>query len=133
MTSSRKRAHKAQNNSPVSFLISSCFLGFLCLFVATSLQAQKAFSLIKGTVFTSEGRPVPGAKVTILRSGVEPKQQKKSRKEAMSDGQGEFAFRMDVGPAKFQLTVEVPGFPKQEKEVEVAGDERADISVVLKK
>jgi hypothetical protein len=40
---------------------------------------------------------------------------------------------MDVGPAKFHLTVEAPGFPKQEKDVEVGGDERTDISVILKK
>jgi hypothetical protein len=108
-------------------------LCFLCLFVAVSVSAQTNFSLIKGTVFTSDGRPLPGVKVTIIRSDADAKQQKKSRKEGMSDRLGEFAFRMDVGPAKFHLTVEAPGFAKQEKDVEVAGDERADISVVLKK
>ena len=105
----------------------------LCFFVATSLSAQKNFSLIKGTVFMSDGHPLAGAKVTITRTDGEPKQQKKSRKESSSDRQGEFAFRMDVGPAKFHLTVEAPGFPKQEKDVEVGGDERTDISVILKK
>ena len=105
----------------------------LCLFVATPLLAQKTFSLIKGTVFTSDGRPVGGAKVTIVRTDIEPKQQKKSRKQSSSDQQGEFAFRMDAGPAKFHLTVQIPGFPKQEKSVEVSGDERTDISVILKK
>jgi len=109
------------------------FLSILCLFVANSLFAVTNFSLIKGTVFTPDGRPVPGAKITIVRSGIEAKEQKKSRKEAISDRLGEFAFRMDVGPAKFHLSVEAQGFPKQEKEVEVAGDERADISFVLKK
>jgi hypothetical protein len=108
-------------------------LSVLCFFLANSLFAQSNFSVIKGTVFTSDGKTVPGAKVTIVRANVEPKQQKKSRKETTSDRQGEFAFRMDVGPAKFHLTIEALGFPKQEKEVEVAGDERADISVVLKK
>lgn len=105
----------------------------LCLFVAGSLFAQKNFSLIKGTVFTADGRPVTGARVTIIRSDAEPKQQKKTRKEGSSDQQGEFAFRMDAGPAKFHLTIEAQGFPKQEKDVEVGGDERADISVILKK
>ena len=105
----------------------------LCLFAANSLLAQSSFSLIKGTVFTSDGHPVPGAKLTIVRSDADPKQQKKSRKETTSDRLGEFAFRMQVGPAKFHLTAEAQGFAKQEKDVEVAGDERADISVVLKK
>ena len=108
-------------------------LCFLCLLVAGSLLAQKNFSLVKGTVFTSDGHPLPGAKITIIRSDIEPKQQKKTRKESSSDQQGEFALRMDVGPAKFHLSVEAQGFPKQEKDVEVGGDERADISVVLKK
>src|SRR5215470_12822054 len=105
----------------------------LCLTLAISLFAQKNFSLIKGTVFTPDGHPVPGAKVTIVRTDLEPKQRKKTQKESSSDSQGEFAFRMDVGPAKFHVTVEVTGFPKQEKEVEVGGDERADISVILRK
>ena len=106
---------------------------FLCLFVANSLSAQTNFSLIKGTVFTPDGHPALGAKVTIVRTDIEPKQQKRSRKERISDREGEFAFRMDVGPAKFHLTVELPGFPKQEKDVEVVGDERTDISVIFKK
>jgi len=105
----------------------------LCLLVATSVFAQKNFSLIKGTIFTSDGQPVPGAKVTIVRTDVDSKQQKKTRKESGSDSQGEFAFRMDIGPAKFHLTIEAAGFPKQEKDVEVGGDERMDLSVILKK
>ena len=106
---------------------------FSCLVVANSLPAQSKFSLIKGTVFTTDGHPVGGAKVTIVRTDVDPKLQKKTRKESSSDSQGEFAFRMDAGPAKFHLTIELSGFPKQEKDVEVGGDERTDISVILKK
>jgi len=105
----------------------------LCVSIAISLFAQKPFSLVRGTVFTPDGHPVPGAKVTIVRTDLEPKQRKKAQKESSSDSQGEFAFRMDVGPAKFHVTVAVTGFPKQEKEVEVGGDERADISVILRK
>jgi uncharacterized GH25 family protein len=109
---------------------------FLCVFfllLATSLFAQKNFSLIKGTVFTPDGHPMPGARVTIVRTDVASKLQKKTHKESSSDSQGEFAFRMEAGPAKFHLTVEATGFPKQEKDVEVGGDERMDISVILKK
>ena len=105
----------------------------LCLLLAGSAYAQKSFSLIKGTVFTADGRPVGGAKVMIVRTDVDPKLQKKTRKESSSDSQGEFAFRMDAGPAQFHLTVAVAGFPKQEKDVQVGGDERTDISVILKK
>ena len=123
-------SHKEAQNSQKGFPL---FLSLLCLFAANSLFAQTNFSLIKGTVFTSDGRPVPGARVTIVRADLEPKRQKKSLKQAISDRLGEFAFRMNVGPAKFHLTAEAQGFAKQEKDIEVAGDERADISVVLKK
>ena len=109
------------------------FLRILCLFVANSVFAQTNFCLVKGTVFSPEGRPFPGAKVGIARMDIQPKQQKKLLKQAVSDRLGEFAFRMNVGPAKFRVTVEAPGFAKQEKDIEVVGDERTDISVVLKK
>ena len=110
----------------------NCFC-LLCLSVANSVIAQSNFCLVKGTVFSPEGRPVPGAKVVIVRVDIQPKQQKESLKQAVSDRLGEFAFRMNVGPAKFRVTVAAPGFAKQEKDIEVAGDERTDISVVLKK
>ena len=125
----RNSYKEAQNSQKGRFF----FWSLLCLFVANSFFAQTNFSLIKGTVFTFDGRPVPGAKVTIVRANLEPKQQKKSLKHAVSDRLGEFAFRMNVGPAKFHLTVEAQGFAKQEKDVEVAGDERADIAIVIKK
>jgi len=113
--------------------IHGIFWSLLCLFVVNSILAQANFCLVKGTVFSPEGRPVPGAKVVIVRVDIQPKQQKESLKQAVSDRLGEFAFRMNVGPAKFRATVEAPGFAKQEKEIEVVGDERTDISVVLKK
>ncbi len=109
------------------------FLSLWCLSVANSVIAQSNFCLLKGTLFSPEGRPVPGAKVVIVRVDIQPKQQKESLKQAVSDRLGEFAFRMNVGPAKFRVTVAAPGFAKQEKDIEVVGDERTDISVVLKK
>jgi uncharacterized GH25 family protein len=102
------------------------------ILAASLLAGQTNYSLIKGTVFTAQGRPVQGAKVVIIRSDVDAKLQKKSRKEIMSDRNGEFAFRMDVGPAKFRLTAEVKGLQTAEKEIEVSGDERVDVSMVLK-
>jgi hypothetical protein len=104
----------------------------LLLITAAETVAQKPYSLIKGTVFTAQGQPVPGAKITVTRTDVDPKQQKKSQRQAISDRLGEFAFRLDTGPAKFHLTVEAKGFMVQESDVEISYDERTDISVVLK-
>ena len=100
---------------------------------ANFVSAQANFSLLKGTVFTSEGRSFQGAKVTVVRVDIDVKQQKKSRKDGISDSQGEFAFRLDVGPAQYHLTVEAPGFPKQERDVSIWRDEHTDVSIVLKK
>jgi carboxypeptidase family protein len=105
----------------------------LCVFCGYSAFTQANYSLIKGTVFTAEGRSFAGAKVTVIRADIDEKQQKKSRREAVSDRLGEFAFRLAVGPAKFHLTVEAPGFPKQEKDVQISGDERTDVTIILKK
>jgi hypothetical protein len=106
--------------------------GATLILAGSLLTAQANYSLIKGTVFTAQGRPVQGAKVVIMRSDVDAKLQKKSRKEILSDRNGEFAFRMEVGPAKFRLTAEVKGLQTAEKEIEVSGDERVDVSMVLK-
>ena len=111
-----------------------CILGaILCAFLAGYVFAQTDYSLIKGTVFTPEGQSFQGAKVTIFRTDTDAKHQKKSRKEAFSDRRGEFAFRMDVGPAKYHLSVEARGFPKQERDVSIWSDERADVAIVLNK
>lgn len=105
----------------------------LALVTTAIFAAQSNYSLIKGTVFTPEGRSFQGAKITVVRSDVDAKQQKKSRKEAISDRLGEFAFRLDVGPAKFHLTIDAPGFAKLERDIQIATDERTDVSIVLKK
>ena len=102
-------------------------------FCGYSLFAQAGYSLIKGTVFTAEGRSFQGARITVVRTDVDDKRQKKSRKVGASDRLGEFAFRLDAGPAKYRLTIEAPGFPKQERDIEISGDERTDLSIVLKK
>ena len=112
----------------------AALLALLLTLTAGVAQAtpQLSYSLIKGTVF-ADTFPLQGAKVTIIRVDGDVKQQKKTRQEAYSDRNGEFAFRMNVGPARFQVKVESKGYPTALKEVEVSGDERADISVILKK
>src|SRR2546430_9835301 len=98
----------------------------LCAFCGYSLLAQTNYSLIKGTVFTAEGQSFQGAKVTVIRMDIDAKQQKKTRREAVSDRLGEFAFRLAVGPAKCQFAVEAGGFSKQEQEARISGRGRHD-------
>ena len=102
------------------------------LLIGFALAGQMNTSLIKGMVFTADGAIFTGAKITVVRTDVDARQQKKSKREAFSDRNGEFAFRLEPGPAKFHLTVEAKGFKTEEKDVEISGVERADISLVLK-
>ena len=119
------RLNERTGSAVALIILTALFAGFVL--------AQANFSLVKGTVFTPEGRSFHGAKVSVVRTDIDVKQQKKSRREAVSDQQGEFAFRLDVGPARYHLMVEAPGFPKQEREVSIFGDERMDVSIVLTK
>jgi len=111
----------------VSWFLFVLFCGYL------PALAQTPYSLVKGSVFAPDGRAFGGAKVTAIRIDVDAKQQKKTKRESFSDRFGEFAFRLDTGPAKYRLTIEAKGYTKHEREVEVSGDERQDISIVLKK
>jgi hypothetical protein len=113
-------------------MIKIALIAFSAIF-ANIVSAQTGFSLLKGTVFTPEGRSFQGAKVIVTRVDVDAKQQKKSRKEGISDSQGEFAFRLDIGPARYHVTVDATGFAKQERDVSISNDERTDVSIVLKK
>jgi hypothetical protein len=105
---------------------------------------QKPYALIFGTVFSSDGRLMYGVPVKVRRAD-----KKKPLQEAMSDHQGEFAFRVPPGPADYLVWADIkppkkkgPAPPPQpagdaqtqsgiEVKVHVDADERVDISLHL--
>jgi outer membrane protein OmpA-like peptidoglycan-associated protein len=77
----------------------------LFLFLASQLQAQLKYTIIKGVVHTEEApdekpSPIVNAKVVLFLSNG-------SLKEAYSDLKGIYSFSIDTNPGSIQLFVEI--------------------------
>jgi hypothetical protein len=97
---------------------------------------EKPYSLIFGTVWGPDNRPLYAVKVKIRRA-----QDKKARWELYSDHNGEFAQRLPPGPADYLVWADLKGHkppvgkqlqPGPEVRVHIDADERADIGLHLK-
>ncbi|MBZ5535053.1 MAG: carboxypeptidase-like regulatory domain-containing protein [Acidobacteriia bacterium] len=84
------------------------------------------YALIKGSVFREDGFSVRGARVSCRRAS-----DAKPRWETVSGDGGEFAFRVPAGKMQYLITAELGGFQSASKTVDIAKDERQDISIVL--
>jgi hypothetical protein len=106
---------------------SRLFLLLACLvFVASAQSSKKAepYAVVRGSVFLDSGLAQPGAKVVLSAAG-------KKIQEQTSSPQGEFAFRVPPGPATYLLTATMKGFEPATKEVEVAGQEQINKTLLL--
>jgi len=79
--------------------------------------------VIFATVFTDRGFALPGARVRIRRS-----EEKKFRWEAVSDHQGELAFRVPQN-AEYEMTIEARGFKPQTRKIDAREDNRVDLAI----
>jgi hypothetical protein len=79
--------------------------------------------VIFATVFTDRGFTLAGARARVRRS-----EEKKFRWEAMSDHQGELAFRVPQG-AEYEMTIEARGFKMQTRKIDAREDTRADLTI----
>ncbi|MGB7624706.1 MAG: carboxypeptidase-like regulatory domain-containing protein [Terriglobia bacterium] len=84
------------------------------------------YALIKGSVFRDDGISLRGARVSCRRAS-----DSKAKWDTFSGDGGEFAFRVPVGKMQYIITAELSGFQPASKTVEIANDERQDISIVL--
>lgn len=98
--------------------------------VSLSIQAADkkaaAEGVIAGSVFNESGRSVPGARVVIA-----PEDAPKKKRQAASDGRGEFAVRVPAGTGRYVVTVEAKGFAAQSKTVEVFESEKTGVTFLL--
>jgi len=109
----------------------AAFLGVLCLSLAATAAADKkkpraAQALLFGSVFQENGFSLRGARV-VASNADRPKE----KKETVTDLQGEFALRVPAGKGRYQVEVSAQGFLSASKTVEVAGDERIDLTFRL--
>jgi len=89
-------------------------------------QSKKAEAIIAGTVFESSGLLLRGAKVEAASADGG-----RVLGRAVSDSRGEFAIRVPAGRADYIVAAEARGFERGEKKVEVYGDEKVRISLIL--
>jgi hypothetical protein len=95
-------------------------------------KAPEAYGIVGGTVFRESGYALPGAEVVITpdpQPGQTPV--KIDRPRAISDNRGEFAFRVPVTPMHYKVKAEMKGFEAQEKAVDVEGEQRVDVTLIL--
>ena len=74
-------------------------------------------------MFTDRGFALTGARARVRRS-----EEKKFRWEAMSDHQGELAFRVPQG-AEYEMTIEARGFKTQTRKIDAREDNQADLTI----
>ncbi len=102
----------------------------LCVSAGSAASDKKPvpYALIFGTVWTPNDVPAPGVTIKIRRAD-----EKKARWTHTSDGRGEFAQRVPVGPADYLVWAEVKGHkgPVGETKVHIEYDERQDIGLHL--
>jgi hypothetical protein len=79
--------------------------------------------LIFATVFTDQGLALYGVHTRLRRL-----EEKKFRREATSDHQGELAYRVPKG-AQYEMTIEARGFKTQTRKIDATQDLRADLTI----
>ena len=77
---------------------------------------QGTLVIIRGSVFDSVGRSLPGAKIEVEKIGADGSTRKVG--SGVSTASGEFTFRQPAGAAHYRITASLKGI-KQSKEIEV--------------
>jgi hypothetical protein len=83
--------------------------------------------VIFATVFTDQGFAFPGARARVRRDN-----EKKFRGEALSDRQGELAFRVPPG-SDYELTIEARGFKPQSRKIVAREQNRVDLTIRMER
>lgn len=113
----------------VSFyaILACCLLGA----AAVSASAEEAYALIAGSVFRPNGASMPSVEVSLTAEPDEQKGKKPKAQKQTSNFRGEFTFRVPAKPMRYTLSVRSSGYKPLTKTVQVAGDERQDVSLML--
>jgi protocatechuate 3,4-dioxygenase beta subunit len=93
-------------------------------------------SLIRGSVFDSEGRSISGARIKLVRIPTDAEQKegkhfKGLSRDYISNNHGEFAFRLPSARARYRITAAAPGYRPDTKEVDVNEREAVPVAMTL--
>lgn len=116
-------------------LILTALWGCVLLLFTAGLPPMKGdapHAVVAGTVFRDNGFSLPGAAVTLAMKDAPGAPKRKMRTlQSVSDGRGEFAFRVYPAAATYLVRASLKGFQSVEKEASVAGEERVEVTLVL--
>ncbi len=103
-----------------------------CLLAGSPVWAEESYALIGGSVFRPNGTSMPSVEVALTADPDEPQKGKKPKAQKQtSNFRGEFTFRVPAKPMRYTLSVRSSGYKPLTKTVQVAGDERQDVSLML--
>ncbi len=94
-------------------------------------QEVHAYALVAGTVFRESGFSLAGADVTLSPEPDGEERKRVKTQHQTTDARGEFAFRVPPEAGRYRVAASAKGFQKQEKTVEIRGEERADVTLTL--
>ncbi|PYS97834.1 MAG: hypothetical protein DMF65_10815 [Acidobacteria bacterium] len=80
---------------------------------------EGSIAFIKGSVFNSDGRSLPGARVELAR--VEPDGSVKKLDSRVSNTTGSFVFKLTPERARYRLTAKADGMAEASQDVNVEG------------
>ena len=80
---------------------------------------EGSIAFIKGSVFNSDGRSLPGARVELAR--VEPDGSVKKLDSRVSNTTGSFVFKLTPERARYRLTAKADGMAEASADVDVEG------------
>ncbi len=99
-------------------------------------KAKARTSLIRGAVFDSGGRSLPGAKVKLVRVPTTDEEKDHKRVDSLkldytANSRGEFAFRVPARRARYRVTASLGGYKPETKVAEVHEDEAVPLAFSL--
>ncbi|HYT49455.1 MAG TPA: carboxypeptidase-like regulatory domain-containing protein [Pyrinomonadaceae bacterium] len=92
---------------------------------------EGSIAFIRGSVFTEDGRSVPGARIDLVRVIDEKSVQKLDSR--MTGETGEFVFRLPPNAAKYRLTLKADGAESVSKDVDVESAAVYRVALTYKK
>jgi len=107
--------------------------------VVKAIRLEKAShrtSLIRGAVFASNGASLGGVHLKLVRVPTEEEQQEHKHISSFSmtyttNSHGEFAFRVPISRARYQVTASLQEYKSQSKTVDVNGSEAIPLAFSL--
>ena len=120
---------KTSGSSLGLLILLACASGAVCGSEkkAPPIGDAEPHAVVAGTVFRGTGLSLPGATVTLaLRDAPKAK-----KLQSVSDGRGEFAFRVRPVEATYIVRASLKGFEAAEKEVSVSGEERVEVTLTM--